>query len=324
MGVVKKIWILSKNILVKILSERFKKIFENKNPRTKLVSYFVGCYPTPDQSFELIKEAIDNGVSILEIGYCTSEASAEGPVIKAAHDHVLKSGYSLNDTIKLVDKIRSYNKDVGILLMGYIANLYKYPIKQFVDDIKKAGADAVLVVDAPHELKEENELRDALNDNGLSLIKLAAPTTDQKRLEDIIKISSGFIYQVNVSGVTGVKSANETDVANFVKRIKKLTNIPVLLWKIGHEGNINVDSIEYYNEHFSVTYSEKARSRMNYLDAIDALIIEQATKAPKAYLDIGCGDGRRTRKISQSIKAKKTVGIDNSEKMLSFVERNLD
>ena len=83
-------------------------------------------------------------------------------------------------------------------------SLYKYPIGQFVDDIKKAGADAVLVVDAPHELKEENELRDALNDNGLSLIKLAAPTTDQKRLEDIIKISSGFIYQVNVSGVTGV------------------------------------------------------------------------------------------------------------------------
>ena len=90
--------------MVKILSERFKKIFENNNPKTKLVSYFVGCYPTPDQSFELIKEAIDNGVSILEIGYCTSEASAEGPVIKAAHDHVLKSGYSLNDTIKLPDK----------------------------------------------------------------------------------------------------------------------------------------------------------------------------------------------------------------------------
>ena len=152
--------------MVKILSERFKKIFENSNPKTKLVSYFVGCYPTPDKSFELIKEAIDNGVSILEVGYCTSEASAEGPVIKAAHDYVLKNGYTLSDTIKLVEKVRSYNEDVGILLMGYIANLYKYPINKFVEDIKKAGADAVLVVDAPHELKEENELRDALNKNG--------------------------------------------------------------------------------------------------------------------------------------------------------------
>ena len=119
MGGVKKIWILSKNILVKILSERFKKIFENNNPKTKLVSYFVGCYPTPDQSFELIKQAIDNGISILEIGYCTSEASAEGPIIKAAHDHVLKNGYTLTDTIKLVEKIRDYNKEVGILLTKF-------------------------------------------------------------------------------------------------------------------------------------------------------------------------------------------------------------
>ena len=209
------------------MSERFKKIFKNTSPKTKLISYFVGCYPNPNQSFELIKKAIDNGVSILEIGYCTSEASAEGPIIKAAHDYVLKSGYTLNDTIELVKKIRNYNNEVGILLMGYIANLYKYPISKFVGDIKKAGADAVLVVDAPHELKEENELRNALNDNGLSLIKLAAPTTNQKRLEDIVKISSGFIYQVNVSGVTGVKSVNENDVINFVKRIKSITKIPV-------------------------------------------------------------------------------------------------
>ena len=223
----KKIWILSNNILVKILSERFKKIFESNNPKIKLISYFVGCYPSPDQSFKLIKQAIDNGVSILEIGYVTSEASAEGPTIKSAHDHVLKNGYTLSDTIKLVEKIRDYDKNVGIVLMGYIANLYKYPIKKFVDNIKKAGADAVLVVDAPHELKEENELRDALNINELSLIKLAAPTTNQKRLEDIIKISSGFLYQVNVSGVTGDKSADENDVVNFVNRIKSLTNIPV-------------------------------------------------------------------------------------------------
>ena len=209
------------------MSKRFENIFKSEKPKTKLVSYFVGCYPDPDTCFELIKKAIDNGVSIIEIGYCTSEASAEGPVIKSAHDYVLKNGFTLKNTIQLVKKIRDFNENVGIVLMGYIANLYKYPIKDFVQDIKKSGADAVLVVDAPHELKEENELRDALNKNGLSLIKLAAPTTDDKRLKEIVKISSGFIYQVNVSGVTGVKSANENDVKNFVKRIKKLTNIPI-------------------------------------------------------------------------------------------------
>ena len=209
------------------MSDRLKKIFSEKEPRTKLISYFVGCYPDYDQSLSLMKEAIDNGVSILEIGYCTSEASAEGPIIKKAHDHVLSNGSNLNDIINLVKDLRSYSDKIGIVLMGYIANLYKYPIPKFVDDIKKAGADAVLVVDAPHELKEENQLREALNNNGLSLIKLAAPTTDDKRLKDIVKISSGFIYNVNVSGVTGVKSANEADVANFVRRIKNLTDIPV-------------------------------------------------------------------------------------------------
>ncbi|NMN67479.1 tryptophan synthase alpha chain [Candidatus Pelagibacter ubique] len=209
------------------MSDRLKKIFTEKLPKTKLVSYFVGCYPTPEISLELIKQAIDNGVSILEVGYVTSEASAEGPIIKAAHDYVLNKGHNLNDIIKLVKNIRDYNQDVGIVLMGYIANLYKYPISNFVDDIKVSGADAVLVVDAPHELKEENQLRDALNKNGLSLIKLAAPTTDDKRLKDIVNIASGFLYQVNVSGVTGVKSASETDVTNFVKRIRNLTNIPI-------------------------------------------------------------------------------------------------
>ena len=209
------------------MSDRLKKIFSEKEPKTKLISYFVGCYPDYDQSLSLMKEAIDNGVSILEIGYCTSEASAEGPIIKKAHDHVLSNGSNLNDIINLVKDLRSYSDKIGIVLMGYIANLYKYPIPKFVDDIKKAGADGVLVVDAPHELKEENQLREALNKNGLSLIKLAAPTTDDNRLKDIINIASGFLYQVNVSGVTGDKSADETDVANFVKRIKSLTNIPV-------------------------------------------------------------------------------------------------
>ena len=151
------------------MSERLKKIFESPNPKTKLVSYFVGCYPDYKTCLGLIKEAIDNGVSIIECGYPTSEASAEGPVIKKAHDKVLENGDTLKDIIKLVSEIRNYNNDVGIVMMGYISNLYKYPITKFVSDIHKAGADACLVVDAPHELKEENILREELN---LSLIHI--------------------------------------------------------------------------------------------------------------------------------------------------------
>ena len=89
------------------MSERLKKIFESKIPKTKLVAYFVGCYPDYKSSLETIKQAIDNGVSIIEVGYCTSEASAEGPIIKEAHDHVLSNGGSLKETIKLIQDIRS-------------------------------------------------------------------------------------------------------------------------------------------------------------------------------------------------------------------------
>ncbi len=209
------------------MSERLKKIFESKSPKTKLVSYFVGCYPDYKTSLQLIKQAIDNGVSIIECGYPTSEASAEGPVIKAAHDKVLENGDTLKNIIKLVEEIRNYNQEVGIVMMGYIANLYKYPIPKFVSDISNAGVDACLVVDAPHELKEENILRKELSKKNLSLIKLLAPTTDESRLKEIIKISSGFLYQVNVAGVTGDKSANEADVSSFVKRIQSFTKLPI-------------------------------------------------------------------------------------------------
>ena len=111
--------------------------------------------------------------------------------------------------------------------MGYIANLYKHPIPKFVKDITEAGADGCLVVDAPHELKEENLLRTELNNQNLSLIKLVAPTTNEARLKEIVKISSGFLYQVNLSGVTGEKSANKGDVGNLIKKIRSITDLPV-------------------------------------------------------------------------------------------------
>ena len=141
------------------MTDRLKKIFSAKEQKTKLITYFVGCHPTYAVSLAAIKSAIDNGASIIELGYPTSEASAEGPIIKAAHDRCLKNGVNLKEVIKLATEIRNYNNEVGIILMGYMANLYLYPIEKFTKDAVKAGVDGVLVVDAPHELKEENILR---------------------------------------------------------------------------------------------------------------------------------------------------------------------
>ena len=209
------------------MSERLKKIFSEQKPKTKFVAYFVGCHPTFEKSLEIIKESIDSGVSIVEIGYSTSEASAEGPVIKAAQDRVIANGSSLKDVINLAKEIRNYSKDVGIILMGYISNIYMFPIPNFISEIKKVDIDGVLVVDAPHELKEENILRESLNKSNIACIKLVAPTTPDERLKKICELGSGYFYCLNYSGTTGVKSANLSEVKNLVEKIKKHTNLPV-------------------------------------------------------------------------------------------------
>ena len=165
------------------MSERLKKIFSAQKPKTKFVAYFVGCHPTYEKSLDIIKASIDNGTSIVEIGYSTSEASAEGPVIKAAQDRVIANKSSLKDVINLAKEVRDYNKNVGIILMGYISNLFMFPIPSFINEIKKVDVDGVLVVDAPHELKEENTLRENLRKNDIAFIKLVAPTTPKERLK---------------------------------------------------------------------------------------------------------------------------------------------
>ena len=213
--------------MVKILRNRFNKIFSSTNKKTKLVAYFVACYPSYEKSLEIIKKAIDSGVSICELGFPTQEASGEGPIIKRAHDHCLKKNITLKDTLKLAKEVRKYDKNVGIILMGYMSNVFKYPIDKFVKELVEVDADGCLIVDAPHELKEENQLRNALTEKNLSLIKLVAPTTTNKRLKIISKFFSGWVYSLNFSGVTGSKSADLKQVEQMMKKIRNLTKLPI-------------------------------------------------------------------------------------------------
>ena len=192
-----------------------------------MIAYFVACYPNFEQSLEIIKKSIDAGVSICEIGFPTQEASGEGIVIKNAHDHCLERNITLKDTLKLARAVRDYNKDVGIILMGYMSNVFKYPIDNFVKDLAAADSDGCLIVDAPHELKEEQQLRNALNRENLSLIKLVAPTTTEERLKKLSKLFSGWVYSLNFSGITGSKSADLDEVKKMIKRIKNHTDLPI-------------------------------------------------------------------------------------------------
>ncbi len=192
-----------------------------------MIAYFVACYPNFEQSLEIIKKSIDAGVSICEIGFPTQEASGEGIVIKNAHDHCLERNITLKDTLKLARAVRDYNKDVGIILMGYMSNIFRYPIDNFVKDLAAADSDGCLIVDAPHELKEEQQLRNALNKENLSLIKLVAPTTTEVRLKKLSKLFSGWVYSLNFSGITGSKPVDLDEVKKMIKRIKNHTDLPI-------------------------------------------------------------------------------------------------
>ena len=209
------------------MSKRLDKIFQIDKDKPKLITFFTGCDPTYETSLEILKETAKNGASIIEIGYPTSEASAEGPVIKKSHDRVIAQKIGLPKTIQLAKDLRSSNKEVGIVLMGYISNVFMYSIPKFAKDI--AGVvDAVLCVDAPHEIHEEKELRTELKKYDIDLIKLIAPTTSDKRISEIAKISSGFIYSLNVKGISGVKKADVSEVSSMIKRIKSFTKTPVV------------------------------------------------------------------------------------------------
>ena len=192
-----------------------------------MIAYFVACYPSFEKSLELIKKSIDAGVNICELGFPTQEASGEGIVIKKAHDHCLERSVSLKDTIKLAKAVRDYNKDVGIVLMGYMSNIFRYPIDKFVKDLALIDADGCLVVDAPHELREENQLRNALNKENLSMIKLVAPTTTDERLKKLSSIFSGWVYSLNFSGISGSKSADLEQVKSMIKKIRNYTSLPI-------------------------------------------------------------------------------------------------
>lgn len=111
--------------------------------------------------------------------------------------------------------------------MGYMSNIFRYPIDKFVKDLALIDADGCLVVDAPHELREENQLRNALNKENLSMIKLVAPTTTDERLKKLSSLFSGWVYSLNFSGISGSKSADLEQVKSMIKKIRNYTSLPI-------------------------------------------------------------------------------------------------
>lgn len=193
--------------------------------RATFVTFITAGDPDPSTSLAILKALPAAGADIIELGMPFSDPMADGPAIQWSSMRALKAGMTLKKTLAMVRDFRAGNSETPIVLMGYYNPIYVYGVERFLADAKEAGVDGLIVVDLPPE--EDAELCLPAIDAGLNFIRLATPTTDDKRLPAVLANTSGFVYYVSITGITGTATPDFSRVAGAVARIKRHTNLPV-------------------------------------------------------------------------------------------------
>lgn len=193
--------------------------------RAGFVSYVMAGDPDAATALAILEGLPAAGADLIELGFPFSDPMAEGPTIQRASQRALAQKMTLNGTLDLVRAFRQGDQDTPLILMGYLNPLVNKGFETFAREAAQAGVDGLIVVDCPPE--EADPLADALEAHGVSLIRLATPTTDDARLPAVVRRTSGFLYYVSVAGVTGVKSADAGDVAPAVARLRAASGLPV-------------------------------------------------------------------------------------------------
>jgi tryptophan synthase alpha chain len=196
-----------------------------KEGRPALVTFTTAGDPDRDTSLAIIKALPKAGADLIEIGMPFSDPMADGPAIQASGQRALKGGQTLTKTLAMVAEFRKGDADTPVILMGYYNPIYIYGNARFIDDALAAGVDGLIIVDLPPEA--DDELCVPALDAGLNFIRLATPTTDDKRLPAVLKNTSGFVYYVSITGITGMAAPDPSRVAKAVERIKRHTTLPV-------------------------------------------------------------------------------------------------
>jgi len=196
-----------------------------KEGRSAFVTYVMAGDPDPAASLDIIKALPKAGADVIELGIPFTDPMADGPSIQAAGLRALKVGMTLKKTLELVSAFRKDDNATPLVLMGYYNPIYIYGVDKFLADAKSAGVDGLIVVDLPPE--EDTELCLPALKAGLNFIRLATPTTDDKRLPAVLANTSGFVYYVSVTGITGGAAADSKVVGDAVARIKRHTKLPV-------------------------------------------------------------------------------------------------
>jgi len=193
--------------------------------RAALVTFLTAGDPDPDTSLAILTALPAAGADVIELGMPFTDPMADGPAIQASSLRALKAGQTLKKTLAMVRAFRKADGATPIVLMGYYNPIYVYGVDKFLVDAKAAGVDGLIVVDLPPE--EDDELCLPTLRAGLNFIRLATPTTDDNRLPAVLANTSGFVYYVSITGITGMAAPDTSKVTAAVARIKRHTALPV-------------------------------------------------------------------------------------------------
>ncbi|MEE9587165.1 MAG: tryptophan synthase subunit alpha [Hyphomicrobiaceae bacterium] len=205
------------------LAERFASCRGNR--RAAFVTFLTAGDPDLETATEILKGLPAAGADVIELGMPFSDPMADGPAIQASSQRALKAGQTMAKTLDMVRTFRQGDDETPIILMGYYNPIYRYPVDRFLTDAVEVGVDGLIVVDIPPEA--DDELCLPALEKGLNFIRLATPTTDDKRLPAVLANTSGFVYYVSITGITGTAAPDVSNVAAHVSRIKRATDLPV-------------------------------------------------------------------------------------------------
>ncbi|MCA1970234.1 MAG: tryptophan synthase subunit alpha [Rhizobium sp.] len=193
--------------------------------RPALVTYFMGGDPDYETSLEIMKALPGAGADVIELGAPFSDPMADGPAIQLAGQRALKGGQTMKKTLQMAREFRKGDDTTPIVIMGYYNPVYVYGVERFLDDALEAGIDGLIIVDLPAEM--DNELCIPARKRDINFIRLTTPTTDDKRLPKVLTNTSGFVYYVSMTGITGSALPDPSKIAGAVGRIKSQTDLPV-------------------------------------------------------------------------------------------------
>ncbi len=195
--------------------------------KAAFVAYIMGGDPDRETSQTVLKALPDNGVDIIELGMPFTDPAADGPTIEEAGLRSLKAGTTLTTVLEMAKAFRHTNDTTPIIIMGYCNPVHHMGYENFAKAAKASGVDGAIIVDLPPE--EDMDLRTAFEQQDLALIRLATPTTDDKRLPRVVQGTKGFVYYVSVAGITGKALGQQAAVSDAVSRIKKASGLPVVV-----------------------------------------------------------------------------------------------